>query len=601
MIRYTVTYLNQLFSSKNKSTFLHSILISHLTLPSDNEEVEETEEDMQNKQELEEAQYDDYQDASSQQEEEAEAKYEGPLASSLSRSDMLGICSNFNRNLKAANKKKDPARGNAATQLLARDKTQHTKDSFVSKTMKDIESFNQKAVYGQIPKPKKKLVKNREPIPEVVRATPDTSPARPIRRATSFSEILNESEPKLSSNKSSPDPPPAPFKEKERTYTKEEVDALVKKHRKVYTQDEVEEILEKKQKEEEDAMFTTSTPLRKPSPIPPAFSGIKTPPRLNTASRSSPRIIEMNQNKDKSVIKQIEDSVSSRKELFKADSPSMSLSLESIPPPSKCTAPDANVEMYKQFASDMIKVQTDIVASTSNMGESVATAMKENMLQVQKDIVSSTRDMGECVAKAMRNSMLQVQIEMVSSTRDMGQSVAKNIKDSMLQVVDGISTAMYAQAKENTAMMKDTMETQIALLVDGQKKQTQVQSANTEMIQEINEKLTDKILLLQINLVKGMDDVSKAVEDGALTMKDYNHSMVKGMNTLNEVTTKMTTSMVDMIVTAKALNERQEEAVLLLNKVDQVVCSVVNNLDELGKSEERINKEYIKRMVNKRK
>ena len=118
---------------------------------------------------------------------------------------------------------------------------------------------------------------------------------------------------------------------------------------------------------------------------------------------------------------------------------------------------------------------------------------------------------------------------------------------------------------------------------------------NHEALAVIDEKLSERILTKQIKLVKGLEQVSTAVEKASETLAASQEKLITSMVKMTEVITQMSQGMGKLIESSEALNKSHANTLQVIERADTVVISVVANLEHLGYAQEKLNKEYISR------
>ena len=191
---------------------------------------------------------DDYERQINENEDEQQDEYEDGVMklAKLSKPTMLKICSNFNKMLKIATNKKASKEPNAAKILLSTGLGSKSSESLIKQALHDVSRIPSSPPKKAVP-----LVRaNVKEQPTVVKTSSkaiqkEPPKGRTIRRAASFSKIIDESFIQLSTPPDSPDPP--------QMFSKQQVKKFISS-KQMYSMDQIKEMLAEGRKKSEKEM-----------------------------------------------------------------------------------------------------------------------------------------------------------------------------------------------------------------------------------------------------------------------------------------------------------------------------------------------------------
>ena len=326
----------------------------------------------------------------------------GSMQPRVSKKDMLKICNGLNVMLKNANAK---AKGSTANILLCTDTKQKTSESKLPEALKSLTKIAvERPSVPKTSQPKKAPTQSDQPVagqrtnnPRPSGSIPEENIRKCVRKAPSFTKLINESLAELNSPPPSPDPP------------------------RMYTENQVQEMILEAQKKNTSDNFTTSTPTRDPSPIPK-----KKPSRQLAAefpTRVSPRVIAQSTpsvNHNTSGLDRIQNAVSTKKKSLFQNKASTSKpvvddneSLLSIPPLSPMTT-SVKENAYRQeldnMHKEMLKGNTDAIAEAHSV-------MNKKIIESQMKMAETITSVADSVTSAFKQQTLKL-VECESSCVD---------------------------------------------------------------------------------------------------------------------------------------------------------------------------------------
>ena len=153
--------------------------------------------------------------------------------------------------------------------------------------------------------------------------------------------------------------------------------------------------------------------------------------------------------------------------------------------------------------------------------------------------------------------LMKTQTMLVESTCQVSDAVKDTFQFSLQDITDAVTETLKKHAEETVKLVATKLEEQNTYLLDAQQNAIKKQVENHEALAVIDEKLSERILTKQIKLVKGLEQVSTAVEKASETLAASQEKLITSMVKMTEVITQMSQGMGKLIQSSEALKKSQ--------------------------------------------
>ena len=427
---------------------------------------------------------------------------------------------------------------------------------------------------AQIPK---RTVTKQSQLKEVqtrpVLDSESTTPPRKViegrkpSKAPSFSTLIDDSDPIITSPPLSPEPPSMESILHKKTYTLEEVQSLLK----VVHQSKQPSPISKEK-------FVTSTPQRKKSPSP------------STSNRSMLK-------KDNSALEQLERIAQSSKKraLFAKDDHETS-ELDSIPP----LSPKANSinDSLKQLIN-RANVNTEHRAHM----EDHAKIVQEENVKLSTKLVETAGTITSGISTALRDHA-----QNTASTMRAHMDIHANMLKEQVESHERRMQVMMASYETRIINQREEQELRWDKFVELEEKcmleQMEIYKENNQTLSAIHSKLTDSIICKQLKMIKALDRVADAVQKSAERMSTSQENVVSGIvkteeciHTLTDSTRSLTTYNRSLVESTEALHKSNIAALETAKSTENVLQALVTTLNTMKESAVEVQRREFKTPV----
>ena len=213
------------------------------------------------------------------------------------------------------------------------------------------------------------------------------------------------------------------------------------------------------------------------------------------------------------------------------------------------------------------------------------------------DVNAMNRRFMEGHATIINEEQRKLSIELISTQKELAataRDIASSVGLAFREMTENLTVIMKGNHKNTAATMKENTD----IMVEFHKKCVDQHEENTEAINTIDERLGERLLLRQVNIVKGFEAMAVDVVKSSHKMANAQTNLITGLVSMTENMNLMSNSMATMVESNEALKKSQLISLAALEKADAVIVKVTDSLEYLTDAQERVNAHMYNMQVN---